>query len=98
MRDTITGRGSADMKSGLAAILEILRVLNAAGRDFPGEIIVAAYGMHEAPIGDSSTLIDLIRRGIAADAAIVMESDYSSRDKAIVAGRPVHLELDPPPR
>ena len=82
----ITGRGSADMKSGLAAIVEILRLLNAAGRDFPGEILVAAYGMHEAPVGDSSTLINLIRRGIGADAAIVMESDYSSRDKAIVAG------------
>ena len=82
----ITGRGSADMKSGLAAIVEILRLLDAAGRDFPGEILVAAYGMHEAPIGDSSTLNNLIRRGIAADAAIVMESDYSSRDKAIVAG------------
>jgi acetylornithine deacetylase/succinyl-diaminopimelate desuccinylase-like protein len=87
-RDTcaITGRGSADMKSGLAAIVEILRLLNAAGRDFPGEILVAAYGMHEAPIGDSSTLAHLIRRGIPADAAIVMESDHSCRDKAVVAG------------
>jgi acetylornithine deacetylase/succinyl-diaminopimelate desuccinylase-like protein len=83
---TITGRGSADMKSGLAAIIEILRLLNAAGRDFPGDILVAAYGMHEAPIGNSSTLVHLIRRGIPADAAIVMESDYSSRDKAVVAG------------
>jgi acetylornithine deacetylase/succinyl-diaminopimelate desuccinylase-like protein len=83
---TITGRGSADMKSGLAAVVEILRLLNAAGRDFPGEIMVAAYGMHEAPIGDSSTLTHLIRRGIACDAAIVMESDHSCRDKAVVAG------------
>jgi len=63
---SIAGRGSADMKSGLAAIVEILRVLKAAGRGFPGEILVAAYGMHEAPIGDSSTLIRLIRRGITA--------------------------------
>ncbi|MGD1000668.1 MAG: M20/M25/M40 family metallo-hydrolase [Candidatus Brocadiia bacterium] len=83
---TISGRGSADMKSGLAVIVEILRLLNAAGRDFPGEILVAAYGMHEAPVGDSSTLTHLIRRGIAADAAIVMESDHSNRDKAVVAG------------
>jgi len=83
---TISGRGSADMKSGLAAIVEILRLLSAAGRDFPGEIMVAAYGMHEAPIGDSSTLTHLIQRGIAADAAIVMESDHSNRDKAVVAG------------
>jgi len=82
----VAGRGSADMKSGLAAIVEILRLLNAASRDFPGEVLVAAYGMHEAPVGDSSTLTQLIRRGIAADAAIVMESDYSCRDKAVVAG------------
>jgi len=83
---TISGRGSADMKAGLAAILEILRVLDSAGRRFPGEILVTAYGMHEAPVGDSSTIAGLIRRGIVGDAAIVMEGDHSSEGKAVVAG------------
>jgi acetylornithine deacetylase/succinyl-diaminopimelate desuccinylase-like protein len=69
----ITGRGSADMKNGLAGILEIVRLLKHTGCDFAGEILVTVYGLHEAPTGDSKGLLSLIARGIKGDAAIVFE-------------------------
>ncbi len=76
----ISGRGSADMKNGLAGILEMIHVLNALDRDFAGEILVTAYGLHEAPVGDSRGLNNLIERGIKGDAAIVFEGpdDYAA--------------------
>ena len=36
--ERITGRGAADMKNGLAGILEIIHVLKSTGCQFPGEI------------------------------------------------------------
>lgn len=82
----ISGRGSADMKNGLAAILEIVRVLKNAGCNFPGEILVTVYGMHEAPEGDSSVLNELIRRGVLGDAALVAESTFDCEGKAVIVG------------
>lgn len=69
----ISGRGSADMKNGLAGILEIIRILKANGCNFPGEILVTVYGLHEAPLGDGAGLRNLIEKGIKGDAAIVFE-------------------------
>jgi acetylornithine deacetylase/succinyl-diaminopimelate desuccinylase-like protein len=69
----ISGRGSADMKNGLTGILEIVKILNETGCDFPGEILVTAYGLHEAPTGDGAGLSNLIAKGIKGDAAIVFE-------------------------
>jgi len=83
---TISGRGSADMKNGLAAILEIVRVLKSSGAKFAGELLITVYGMHEAPVGDASGVRGLIERGITGDAALVMESTYASEGKAVVAG------------
>jgi succinyl-diaminopimelate desuccinylase len=70
---TISGRGSADMKNGLGGILEVVSVLNESDCDFAGEILITAYGLHEAPVGDSAGLLGLIERGIKGDAAIVCE-------------------------
>ena len=70
--DTISGRGAADMKNGMAGILEITRLLHETG-DFPGELLITAYGRHEAPLGDSQGLRNLIERGVKGDAAIVCE-------------------------
>jgi len=84
---SICGRGAADMKGGLALIIEAVRVLAANGCDFPGQILVTAWGLHEAPLGDSRGLLNLIRRGILGDAALVAESVYAQRDKAIIAGK-----------
>jgi acetylornithine deacetylase/succinyl-diaminopimelate desuccinylase-like protein len=75
--DIISGRGAADMKSGLAGMLEITRVLHQLG-DFPGELLITAYGRHEAPLGDSRGLRNLIERGVKGDAAIVFEGPYES--------------------
>ena len=80
----ISGRGSADMKNGLAGILEVIRVLTEAGRDFAGEVLITAYGQHEAPQGDATVLCNLIDRGIVGDAALVAESGESP-DVVVVA-------------
>lgn len=82
--EIISGRGSADMKCGLAGILEIVRILKASGCDFPGQLLVTAYGLHEAPLGDSRGLLSLIERKILGDAAIVFEG---FQDRAIVMGK-----------
>ena len=71
--ERISGRGAADMKNGLAGILEIVDVLHASGNAFSGEILVTAYGLHEAPDGDSRGLLNLIERGVKGHAAIVFE-------------------------
>jgi len=80
----ISGRGSADMKCGLAGILEIVRLLTVLGCDFPGELLVTVYGLHEAPIGDSQGLLNLIKGRIVGDAALVFEGP---RDQAVVMGK-----------
>jgi acetylornithine deacetylase/succinyl-diaminopimelate desuccinylase-like protein len=82
---TISGRGAADMKNGLAGIVEIVRALAAARSELPGEVLVTAWGLHEAPVGDSSTLRRLIEQGTLGDAAIVAESG-GPIDMAVVAG------------
>lgn len=71
--DRISGRGSADMKNGLAGILEIVTILNESGCRFPGEILITAYGLHEAPDGDSQGLLNLLKQGVKGQAAIVFE-------------------------
>jgi len=80
----ISGRGSADMKCGLAGILEVVRVLKAAGCEFPGRLLVTAYGLHEAPLGDSRGLLNLIERKVLGDAAIVFEGAHG---RALVMGK-----------
>ena len=71
---TIYGRGSADMKGAMACAGEVARILKAGGADFPGEVVVVAIGLHEAPLGRGEDLIHLLReRGFKADAAIVLE-------------------------
>jgi acetylornithine deacetylase/succinyl-diaminopimelate desuccinylase-like protein len=84
---SVSGRGAADMKGGLALIIEAVRVLAESGCDFPGEILITVWGLHEAPVGDSRGLLGLIRRRVLGDAALVAESVYAQRDQAIVAGK-----------
>ena len=83
--EVISGRGAADMKNGLAGILEIVRSLAAARAELPGEVLVTAWGLHEAPIGDSSAVRSLIADGVVGNAAIVVESG-EPLDKAVEAG------------
>ena len=86
--ETISGRGSADMKAGLACILEIVRLLAAETRGFPGQVLVTVYGLHEAPLGKSEGLMGLIGRKVTGDAALVMECPtVAGQAKAIVCGK-----------
>ena len=71
--DRISGRGSADMKNGLTGIVEIIHILHESGCRFPGQILVTAYGLHEAPQGDSAGLNHLLRQGVKGQAALVFE-------------------------
>jgi len=85
--NVISGRGSADMKNGLAAILETVRVLAENGSSFPGEILVTAYGLHEAPAGDSSALLRLIERGVKGHAALVAENSHAAEGSVVIQGK-----------
>ena len=69
----VHGRGSLDMKGGLACILELVRILSDNGCAFPGELLVTAYGLHEEPEGNTRGVTAPIRSGAIGDAAIVME-------------------------
>ena len=69
----VHGRGSADMKGALACAAEAARVL-AAGGSFPGELVIVAIGLHEAPSGRGEDLAWLLgEHGFTADLAIVCE-------------------------
>jgi len=70
---TISGRGSCDMKCGLAGMFELTRLLQESGCDFPGEILVTVYGLHEEPNGNTKGITGLIDKGVKGDAAIIME-------------------------
>lgn len=83
----ISGRGSADMKNGLAGILECVRVLKETGCDFPGQVLVTVYGLHEAPKGNSAAILNLIKRRIIGDAALVAENEHSAEDRIAITGK-----------
>jgi len=69
----IYGRGTSDMKGGMAAALEVARVLAPVREELHGRLMVCAYGLHEAPVGRGQVLSGLLRRGIVGDAAISVE-------------------------
>lgn len=85
--EAIRARGVADMKGGLAGILETVRVLKQTGCDFPGEVLVTAYGLHEAPLGLGEALLHLIERGIVGESALVAEGTHAAYGKAVVQGK-----------
>lgn len=80
----LTGRGAADMKGGVAAAMEAVRVLKDAGITLPGDLLLTTHGLHEAPIGHGEGLEALIARGLHGDAAVVVEGPC---DELAVAGR-----------
>ena len=70
---SVYGRGSADMKGALACAAETARVLKESG-PFPGELVIVAIGLHEAPGGRGEDLTWLLREhGFRADYAVVCE-------------------------
>jgi acetylornithine deacetylase/succinyl-diaminopimelate desuccinylase-like protein len=69
----LTGSGSCDMKSGVAASVEALRCIRDSGELSAGEILLTAHDLHEAPWGDGSQLDQLIRAGIKGDGVLIPE-------------------------
>jgi acetylornithine deacetylase/succinyl-diaminopimelate desuccinylase-like protein len=72
----VRGRGSADMKGGLAAIAHAVRALRQAQVPLAGGLLVTAHGLHEAPGGDQRTIRSLLRKGVRGDAALVAELSH----------------------
>ena len=69
----VHGRGAADMKGGLASVMEMVRVFRAAGIELPGDLLMTVHGLHEAPTGHGEGLVALIDAGYRGDVAIVAE-------------------------
>ena len=78
------GSGVSDMKGGLAAAVEAMRVVRETSLLSGGGILLTAHDLHEAPWGDGSQVDQLIRGGYVGDA--VMLPEYSS-DRLSVIGR-----------
>lgn len=68
--DRLYGRGTSDMKAGLCASILALRYLCRAGAELLGDVIVQSV-VNEEHSGNGT--LDLVRRGITADAAMVLE-------------------------
>lgn len=64
------GRGTSDMKGGLMAAIMAMRYLREAGVQLAGDVIIQSV-VNEEHAGNGT--LDLVRRGIRADAAIVLE-------------------------
>jgi succinyl-diaminopimelate desuccinylase len=78
------GSGASDMKGGIAAFVEALRVLRDTQSLSAGSILLTAHDHHEGPWGDRRQLRALIKAGYVGDA--VMLPEYLA-DRLPVAGR-----------
>jgi acetylornithine deacetylase/succinyl-diaminopimelate desuccinylase-like protein len=78
------GRGACDMKGGMAAVLEVARILAPLRDQLRGRLMVCAYGLHEAPSGRGQSLLNLLERGIVGDAVINVEGPA---DEVAVIGK-----------
>ncbi|HUG89476.1 MAG TPA: M20/M25/M40 family metallo-hydrolase [Planctomycetaceae bacterium] len=98
------GSGAADMKGGVAAMVEALRVLRDTGALAAGRLLLTAHDLHEAPWGDGRQVDGLIDAGCVGDAVLLPE--YLCDRLAVVgrgmavlevrvtrAGEPVHEVL-----
>lgn len=88
-RQVVLGRGSLDMKGGLAGTLAALSEIKASGRVLRGDVIVAAVSDEEDA---SQGTRDLLAAGWRADAAVVAEP---TGEAVVVAHKGfVWVELD----
>lgn len=69
----LKGSGASDMKGGVAAAVEALRMVRDSGALTSGSILLTAHDLHEAPWGDGRQLDALIRQGIVGDAVLLPE-------------------------
>jgi acetylornithine deacetylase/succinyl-diaminopimelate desuccinylase-like protein len=78
------GSGSSDMKGGIAAFVEALRVLREGNCLLGGGILLTAHDHHEGPWGDRRQVNAFIRDGLVGDAVLLPE--YLA-DRLPLAGR-----------
>jgi acetylornithine deacetylase/succinyl-diaminopimelate desuccinylase-like protein len=71
--DTLSGSGSCDMKGGVAAAVEALRVLRDTGALTAGSVLLTAHDLHEAPWGFGQQLDRMIAEGYVGDAVLLPE-------------------------
>lgn len=80
----LRGSGASDMKGGVAACVEALRVLRETGALNKGRVLLTAHDHHEGPWGDKRQVTGLIEAGYVGDAVLFPE--YLS-DRLPLAGR-----------
>ncbi len=73
MGDKLTGSGASDMKGGISAMIEALRVIRDADLLEGGAVLVTAHDLHEAPWGFGQQLDQMIRDGICGDGVLIPE-------------------------
>ncbi len=78
------GSGASDMKGGISAFVEALRVLRATNTLPGGGILLTAHDHHEGPWGDRRQINAFMRDGLVGDAVLLPE--YLA-DRLPVAGR-----------
>lgn len=67
------GSGASDMKGGIAAFVEALRVLRETGTLTAGGVLLTAHDHHEGPWGDRRQVQALIREGFVGDGVLLPE-------------------------
>ncbi len=82
--DRLTGSGASDMKAGVAAAVEALRILRETGVLSGGGILLTAHDLHEAPWGDCAQLNQLIDDGFVGDGVMIPEYTH---DRLPIIGR-----------
>ena len=101
------GSGASDMKGGIAAFVEALRVLKDTHTLISGGVLLTAHDHHEGPWGDRRQLYALIKAGYVGNAVLLPEYIFdclpiAGRGMAIFEthinreGQPVHEVLRPP--
>jgi acetylornithine deacetylase/succinyl-diaminopimelate desuccinylase-like protein len=71
--DQIIGSGASDMKGGIAAAVEALRILRDTEALSAGSVLLTAHDLHEAPWGAGQQLDQLIRDGYLGDGILLPE-------------------------
>ncbi len=71
--DRLCGSGASDMKSGVAAAIEAMRMLRSSGLLTRGAILLTLHDLHEAPWGRGEQLDRMIVEGIVGDAVLLPE-------------------------
>lgn len=67
------GSGASDMKGGVAAMCEALRILRDTGLLKSGKILLTAHDHHEGPWGDGRQVKALIEEGYVGDGVLIPE-------------------------